>query len=225
MSQLAAPARPVRTPRPGPRSARPASRASRPTSRPAVTARRSAPVRSGAGVATVARARRGNGFMISVVLVALTSIMALLLLNTMRAEQSFTLSKLRADVATLGDQEQALDSELSAVSASERLAVRADELGMRPAASIKYVDRATGKSLGVAGSASAGQALSVNTLPDTPARRAATDVLASGGVGVHITDPVARAAAAAKAKAEAQQKKAGAAAQGVAKKKAPADSK
>lgn len=142
--------------------------------------------------------------MITVFVVAFSCALALLLLNTLRAEQSFTLTKLRSDVTTLGDREQALNSEIDAVSAPQSLAMKANEYGLKPATSVTYKSRSTGKTLGTTGAVGATK-LGVNTLPDTPATRVATSVLDSGTIGLHITDPVeqARKDAADKAKADA----------------------
>lgn len=201
MSQLAAPSR-------APRSTRASSRPARTTRRPAPASRAAAvrPVR--ARTETVAGKRPVSGFMALVFVFAFVSALSLLLLNTMRAEQSFTLNKLRSDVATLDDRQQGLDSEISAVSAPEHLAVKAEEYGMVRAEQVRYVNRTTGKQVGVATSGQAGQRLSVNTLSTTPASKAAADVLDSGTIGLHITDPVAKAKAAADAKAKADAAKA-----------------
>lgn len=193
MSQLAAPTRAPRrvsAPRSRPRSAaRPVRSASRPLGASPVTS-----------VAATTRTRDSR-FMGLVIVVAIASALALLFLNTMRAEQSFTLSTLRSDVSTLNDRQQALESEISAVSAPEQLAMKAEAAGMGPASQITYVKRDTGKTIGVAGRAKGGAALSVNTLPTTPSSRAAAEALASGTIGLHVTDPVATAKAAAKADA------------------------
>lgn len=194
MSQLAAPSRAPRA----------AVRPTRPGNRPSAARRaaRAHPVRPQVGA--VAQRRSGSGFMALVCVLAFVSAMALLLLNTLRAEQSFTLNKLRSDVATLSDRHQALDSDLSAMSAPEHLAVKADEYGMVQAAQVRFVSRATGKQIGVATSTTAGSPLSVNTLPTSSASKAAGDVIDSGTIGLHITDPVAQAKAQADAKAKSE---------------------
>lgn len=218
MSQLAAPSR-------APRSTRASSRPARTTRRPAPASRAAAvrPVR--ARTETVAGKRPVSGFMALVFVFAFVSALSLLLLNTMRAEQSFTLNKLRSDVATLDDRQQGLDSEISAVSAPEHLAVKAEEYGMVRAEQVRYVNRTTGKQVGVATSNQAGQRLSVNTLSTTPASKAAADVLDSGTIGLHITDPVAKAKAAADAKAKADAAKAKAEADAKAKQAKSKDAK
>lgn len=218
MSQLAAPSR-------APRSTRASSRPARTTRRPAPASRAAAvrPVR--AKTEAVAGKRPVSGFMALVFVFAFVSALSLLLLNTMRAEQSFTLNKLRSDVATLDDRQQGLDSEISAVSAPEHLAVKAEEYGMVRAEQVRYVNRTTGKQVGVATSGQAGQRLSVNTLSTTPASKAAADVLDSGTIGLHITDPVAKAKAAADAKAKADAAKAKAEADAKAKQAKSKDAK
>lgn len=218
MSQLAAPSR-------APRSTRASSRPARTTRRPAPASRAAAvrPVR--ARTETIAGKRPVSGFMALVFVFAFVSALSLLLLNTMRAEQSFTLNKLRSDVATLDDRQQGLDSEISAVSAPEHLAVKAEEYGMVRAEQVRYVNRTTGKQVGVATSGQAGQRLSVNTLSTTPASKAAADVLDSGTIGLRITDPVAKAKAAADAKAKADAAKAKAEADAKAKQAKSKDAK
>ena len=174
-------------------------------SRPRVTSARSGARLARPSTQVAAAKRTGNArFMALVIIVAVASALALLFLNTMRAEQSFTLSTLRSDVSTLNEREQALDSEISAVSAPEELTLKAASYGMVKPASITYVSRDTGKNLGVAHPSQAGSGLSVNTLPSTPDSKAAAEVLASGTIGLHITDPVAQAQA--KAKADAAEK-------------------
>ena len=90
---------------------------------------------------------------------------------------------------------------------------------------VRYVNRTTGKQVGVATSNQAGQRLSVNTLSTTPASKAAADVLDSGTIGLHITDPVAKAKAAADAKAKADAAKAKAEADAKAKQAKSKDAK
>lgn len=192
MSQLAATRAPMRASAPRPRP-RPAGRSLREVSRPV------APV-----VATTRT--RDSRFMGLMIVVAFLAALSMLLLNTMRAEQSFTLSTLRSDVSSLDDQEQALRSEIAAMSAPEQLALKASGYGMVPSTEVTYVSRATGKKLGVAGSVRSGAGLSVNTLPNTPSSRAAGEVIASGTMGLHLTDPVARE----KAQRDAAAKKAAA---------------
>lgn len=202
MSQLAAPSRPLRQPRPARSTSHPARPATRPAGR---SARGAARVRAGSSAVAVTREKSsGPGFALLVATVVLLSALSLLLLNTLRAEQSFTLGKLRGDVTTTKDREQALQSELSAVSSPEALAIKAESMGMKKAGSVKFIDRSTGKSLGVATPSGGAASISVDTSPDTPASRAAQDVLNTSGIGSQISDPVARAAA--KAKADAAKK-------------------
>lgn len=196
MSQLAAPTRTIRR-----TSDTPVRR---------VTPR-VAPATAKARVRTVERATapKSNGrFLVLMAVIAFGSILALLLLNTARAEQSFTLSRLNADVKTLEDRQEALSSEIDAVSAPEELAIRAEKLGMKHASGVVYKDATSHKVIGVAGSSAAGSDINVNTLPNTPASNAAAAMLDSGSVGLHITDPVAKAQAEARAKAKADAKKA-----------------
>lgn len=162
--------------------------------------------------AVSAAPRSGAGFMVLIGVIALLGIVALLMLNTLRAEQSFTVQRLQSDVTTLQQRQQQLQSDLSAVSSPENLAVKADALGMVRAGSVKYVRASDHKSLGIASVSGGGSTLNVQTLPNTPANRVATQMLADGTLGAHITDPVEAAVDAARAKAAADTAKAKAAA-------------
>lgn len=199
MTQLAAPTRTVRrTSAPRPEQAT-ATRLRAGSSR-AESVRSSATERA---IEVTRAPRSGLRFAVLMAVIAFGSILALLLLNTARAEQSFTIGRLNADVATLQDRQEALSSELDAVSAPEELSIRAEKLGMKHASGVVFKDKANGRVIGVAGSSMPGADINVNTLPNTPASNAATAMLKSGTVGLHITDPVAQAAAEAKAKAAA----------------------
>lgn len=155
----------------------------RPQSRPGAVRR----VPTTPTVQPVSAARNGGtAFMWLVAAIALGSALCLLVLNTLRSEQSFTLTTLQGRVAQLEDQQQALQSDISALSAPEAIAMKADAMGMVHASSVRFVQRSNGKLLGVSTSPQAGTSIAVNTLPQSAASAAASDVLAAGGIGTHV---------------------------------------
>jgi hypothetical protein len=74
---------------------------------------------------------------------------ALLLLNMLLAQGSFTLHSLDARVSSLVDREQALQQKASELAAPKRLASQAQELGMVPSRNPAFLRADTGKILGV----------------------------------------------------------------------------
>jgi hypothetical protein len=80
---------------------------------------------------------------------------ALLLLNTLLAQGSFTLHTLDARVAELADREQALQQKVAELAAPQRLARRASAIGMVPSVNPAFLRASDGKVLGVPVPASA----------------------------------------------------------------------
>lgn len=164
-------------------------------------------------VRPVAAARTGGtAFMWLVAAIALASALCLLVLNTLRSEQAFTLTSLQSRVAQLDDQQQALQSDISALSAPEAIAMKADSLGLVHASSVRFVQRSNGKLLGVSTSPQAGTSIAVNTLPQSAASAAASDVLAAGGIGTHVGNTSAPAPNSAQAAPKAAMNSTGSAA-------------
>lgn len=126
----------------------------------------------------------GVGFVVGCLVLLLCGLLALLLLNTARAQQSFTLDRLQAQSNALSDTQQELGTDLNNVSAPQQLALKAEALGLRPADRIRYVRSSDGKVLGVAKDASKGAPFTVGTLPTTPASRVAgaAEAAATGGL-------------------------------------------
>lgn len=139
-----------------------------------------APVRSSA---------TGFGIICSVVLAI--GLVAVLLLNMARAEQSFALSALQQSSTRLADDEEQLRSDISSVSAPQQVALAAQEMGLRPAGSVTYVRAADGAVLGVAQNPAALSPFTVGTLPDTPANRVAQKAVQASSLGVTIHTPPA----------------------------------
>lgn len=158
------------------------------------TAPRSAPARRPAPrlrVVTGTQARRSNtGFTVICSTLLAIGLLALLLLNTARAEQSFALGQLKTSSTTLQDNERQLRSDLSNVSAPQQVALKAQEMGMEPAAQVTYVRASDHKVLGVANRGAGAEPFTVGTLPDTPASRVADKAVgAADTVLVHKPKP------------------------------------
>ena len=118
-------------------AARRPGRQARPDNRPIVR-----PVQT-----PVARPARAPFVAIVLVLLSL-GLGALLLLNTLLAQGSFTLHELNAQVAGLADQEQALQQKAAELASPKRLARRAAELGMVASVNPAFLRTEDGKILG-----------------------------------------------------------------------------
>lgn len=142
MSQQAA--RPLRAPgAPLPRAKGTPSALGRP-SRAAAT-----PVRLRVVAPADSRDGRGPAFIAACVLVMALGLATLLILNTQRAQQSFTIDSLQARSATYTTTQQSLSSALQLTQAPQSLAAKAHALGMVPASGVRYV-RPDGTTIGVA---------------------------------------------------------------------------
>jgi len=75
--------------------------------------------------------------------------LVLLLVNTMMAQDAFVLNRLKQQVSTLTDQEQAITALTSWESSPSSLAAKAMELGMVPGGTPVFLDLQTGKVIGV----------------------------------------------------------------------------
>jgi len=133
----------------------------------------------------------GAGFVVLCVLLLVGGLISLLLLNTNRAQESFAIEKLQAKSASLTDQQQQLSSQIDAMSAPQQLALQAQRMGLRPATKIRYVRASDGRALGVAKRSSADSALTVDTLPSTPASQAAGVAVSAAASGLLVTKPLA----------------------------------
>ncbi|MBB2890594.1 hypothetical protein [Flexivirga oryzae] len=171
MSQLTA------LPRPATRAARP-SRSARPT--PKTPRLRLVETKDAAE-------HTGAGFVVLCVLLLVGGLISLLLLNTNRAQESFAIEKLQARSASLTDQQQQLAGEIDTISAPQQLALQAQGLGLEPAAKVRYVRKSDGKQLGVATRSGKDSALTVDTLPSTPASRVAGVAVSAASSSLLVT--------------------------------------
>ncbi len=113
------------------------------TTTPAPRARRQPAVRPAAAPAP-ARAP----FVVLVLVLLSVGLGALLLLNTLLAQGSFTLHSLDARVADLADQEQALQQRTAELASPRRLARSAARIGMVPSVNPAFLRTENGKILG-----------------------------------------------------------------------------
>jgi hypothetical protein len=115
-------------------------------------------------------------FAVVLVVLLVGGLLGLLLLNTLVAQDSFTLHDLAAQSRTLQLREQQLASQLEAVQAPEQLADRATKLGMVPGGPPAFLRLPDGRILG---KATKGKAVPkpaekpVTTTPTTPTTHAA----------------------------------------------------
>ena len=87
-------------------------------------------------------------FVVVMLLLLTVGLGTILLLNTLLAQGSFTLHALKDRVAALTDTEQALQQRASELAAPQRLARRAQELGMVASQNPAFLNEADGKVLG-----------------------------------------------------------------------------
>lgn len=179
MSQATAPRRvsrarlPLSATSPGARKA-PAS------SGPAVRLRVVAPADS--------RHSGGLAFVVSCVVVLALGLATLLLLNTQRAQQSFTIDGLRAQSARMTDTQQSMRSQLQGVEAAPSLAKRAQAMGLVPATHIRYVGP-DGKTIGVAKGAAGASPLILGALTTSSAGRVAQQAAVGVSLGSSVGGP------------------------------------
>lgn len=134
-------------------------------------------------VVAPADVREGNGamFIAACVLVLALGLGALLILNTQRAQQSFTIDSLQGRSTTLTDSQQSLSSKLQLAESPSSLAARAYALGMAPASKIRYVGP-DGKTVGVANGAAGSNPFTVGPLT----AGGAADVAGAASVGASL---------------------------------------
>ena len=117
-------------------------------------------------------------FIAVVVALLLTGLLALLVLNTVLAQDAFRLHQLQLDGRALADREQALARQVSDLQSPHSLAARATALGMVPGGSPAFLRLSDGKILGRSEPAVATPPMapaSSAALPArTPAQRATT---------------------------------------------------
>lgn len=115
-------------------------------------ARRAPASRERTSLQVVTPADRAGSVWFPVLCVALllVGLAAVLGFNTLMAQDSFKVSALEARSASLSDTEDSLAHQINDTASPQRLAVRADDLGMVPAQSAAFIDVDQDKVLGVA---------------------------------------------------------------------------
>ncbi|XVQ13809.1 hypothetical protein ACQP1W_15095 [Spirillospora sp. CA-255316] len=76
------------------------------------------------------------------------ALVSLLLLNTVLAEDAFTLTRLQQSNKLLGQQQEALQEEIAREGSPERLAQKAEALGMQRPTRLAFIDGDTGQPIG-----------------------------------------------------------------------------
>jgi hypothetical protein len=171
------------------------ARATRPSPRsaPGTTAR-------SVGYLRQVAARRSSAarapFIAVVVLILAVGLLGLLLLNTVLAQDAFTLHKLQVQGRVLADQEQSLQRDVERLQSPQSLAARATAQGMVPGGTRAFLRLSDGKVLGVA---MPGEAPPPPVVHAAPAHAAATaakpkpSAASNGGwVPVQPTKPAAK---------------------------------
>jgi hypothetical protein len=123
------------------RSTRTVSRPARPTARSSSYLRLVATRRSNAARAP---------FIAVVVVILAVGLLALLLLNTVLAQDAFRLHALQVQGRVLADQEQGLQRDVERLQSPQSLAARASAMGMVPGGTRAFLRLTDGKVLGVA---------------------------------------------------------------------------
>jgi hypothetical protein len=113
---------------------------------------------------TVRRAARVP-FVVLVSLVLVGGVAGLLCFNTSMQQASFTATSMEAQAQALDAKQQSLTMELDALRDPQRVAVRAQEMGMVPASSPAFIRLSDGKVLGNPTPATADSALRITPLP------------------------------------------------------------
>lgn len=136
----------------------------------------------------------GIAFVVSCVVVLALGLATLLLLNTQRAQQSFTINGLQAKSAGITDTQQSLRSQLQGVESAASLAKRAQALGLVPAIHIRYVGP-DGKTIGVAKGATGAAPLILGALTTGRAAQVASQAAAGVSLGSSAGAPAPAKAA------------------------------
>lgn len=109
------------------------------------------------------QARSHTGFVVLCIALVVLGLLSALLLNTARAESSFTLSDLRKEQTVLHDTRVTLEAELSHKRSPETLAVEAERLGLVPSPSTAVLRLSDNTVLGVAASVDPSDSFTVVT--------------------------------------------------------------
>ena len=106
------------------------------------------------------------GFVVLCLLLVIATFSAVLLLNTMRAEGSYAMSRLNAQSTELHDTKVTLQAQLGTLESSEHLAEQARKLRMVPATSTATLHLSDGSLTGVASMVDGNRTITVD-LPTT----------------------------------------------------------
>ncbi|SEF51216.1 hypothetical protein SAMN04489712_101257 [Thermomonospora echinospora] len=87
-------------------------------------------------------------FVLLIVALLSGALVSLLLLNTVLAQDAFELTRLQRSVKLLDQERQALESDIAREESPERLARKAENLGMEPSAPVAFVDPHTRRVVG-----------------------------------------------------------------------------
>ncbi len=131
----------------------------------------------------------GVGFVVLCVSLVVAGFLSVLLLNTARAQQQYTIDDLQGQTSRLAGTQQELSSELDAVSAPQQLALKAQAMGLAPATKVRYVRSSDHRVVGVANGAAVGSTFTVDTLPTTPTSKLAGLAVSTAGASVVVAAP------------------------------------
>lgn len=147
-------------------------------------------------VVAPADSREGHGvaFVALCVLVLAMGLATLLMLNTQRAQQSFTIDSLQARSATYTDTQQSLQSQLQLAEAPASLAARAHALGLVPASRVRFVGT-DGKTIGVANGAAGSTPFTVGPLTTGGAAKVAATATTGASLGAAVGAPAPKTTA------------------------------
>lgn len=143
----------------------------------------------------------GVGFVVLCVTLLVAGLLTVLLLNTARAQQQYTIGDLQNQTARLSATEQDLDTKLNYVRAPQQVALRAQELGLVPAGHVRYVRASDHRLVGVAQGTGSTAPFTVSTLPRTPASPVADLAVKSAVSAALVEQPKPKQAPPAKSSA------------------------
>lgn len=135
----------------------------------------------------------GVGFVVLCAALLVGGLITVLLLNTARAQQQYTISDLQNASSRLSATQQDLDSRLTFARAPQQLALKAQEYGMVPATDIRYVRASDHRLVGVAKGTGSTDPFTVSTLPKTPATPVANLAVTTADLARLVEKPKAKA--------------------------------
>lgn len=138
-------------------------------------------------------ASSGVGFVVLCAALLIGGLITVLLLNTARAQQQYTISDLQNASSRLSATQQDLDSRLTFARAPQQLALKAQEYGMVPATDIRYVRASDHRLVGVAKGTGSTDPFTVSTLPKTPATPVANLAVTTADLARLVEKPKAKA--------------------------------